>query len=312
MELSEYELLRIQRIKRNAERLKELGLDQSPLQKAKKPKKKGIFPKVRRVKPGQERRSRRLSSNKKNDVLLMLDYRAKDGEERVSSQNYDNDYENDNDDNGIRGIGTIVRKKFNDEKYYEGEVISYDPISQYYKIKYRDGDEEDYDEKDMKQYKQSKPIRQRARSMRIDTDQWKLSEKDRDTLASSVDDNFMPKFEEFLVYKNKISEQNKRNVMRQAKKLVSGEGIRYESPSYGWPEDCYFKKGEKITPMSDIVELMIEGQVCEDKWGRNHGNGWLIAHPLKKLLLFQQFILNNPDFLTSKLRLQDYCEEGEY
>jgi hypothetical protein len=232
MGLSEYELLRLQRIQRNAERLKELGLDQSPLQKAKKPKKKRIFAKVRIVKPGQERRSRRVSSNKKKkeDDLIMLDYRAKDGEERVSIQNYDNDndYENENDDNGICGIGTIVRKKFNDEKCYEGEVISYDPISRYYKIKYRDGDEEDYDEKDMKQYKCSKPLRRRARSSRIDTDQWKLSEKDRDTLASSVDDNFMAKFEEFLVYKNKISECNKRSVMRQAKKLASGEGIRYE------------------------------------------------------------------------------------
>ena len=67
----------------------------------------------------------------------------------------------------------------------------------------------------------------------------------------------------------------------------------------------------KITPMSDIVELMIEGQACEDKWGRDHGNGWLIKHPLKKLLLFQQFILNNPDFLTSKLRLTDYCNNEE-
>ena len=63
--------------------------------------------------------------------------------------------------------------------------------------------------------------------------------------------------------------------------------------------------------MSDIVELMIEGQACEDKWGRDHGNGWLIKHPLKKLLLFQQFILNNPDFLTSKLRLTDYCNNEE-
>lgn len=66
-------------------------------------------------------------------------------------------------------------------------------------------------------------------------------------------------------------------------------------------------KGEKITPVSDIVALMIEGQACEDKWGRDHGNGWLISHPLKKLLLFQQFILNTPEFLRSKLRLKDYC-----
>jgi len=31
-------------------------------------------------------------------------------------------------------------------------VTSYDPINKYYKIKYEDGDEEDFDEQDMNQY----------------------------------------------------------------------------------------------------------------------------------------------------------------
>ena len=61
--------------------------------------------------------------------------------------------------------------------------------------------------------------------------------------------------------------------------------------------------------MSDFVGLMAKGQECEDKWGRDHGNGWLISHPLKKLLLFQQFVLQHPDFLASDLRLKEYCAE---
>lgn len=65
-------------------------------------------------------------------------------------------------------------------------------------------------------------------------------------------------------------------------------------------------KGQQVTPMSDIVQLMTEGQRCEDKWGRDRGNGWLLSHPLKKLLLFQQFCLNNPDFLTAKCKLSQY------
>jgi len=249
--------LRLERIQRNAKRLQELGLDQSPLQKL-KPKKKRAISKVKIVKAGQERRSRRLASNKKDDELVMLDLSAKDGEDKISRQNIaDYDYEDDSDDNDKSDENTA---------------------------------------------------RWRSRSRnRIDAEKWKLSKQDRESLASSDDDNFVAKFQEFLVYKNKISEQNERNVMRQVRKLATGEGIRYESPRYGWDEGCYFKKGEKITPMSDIVELMIEGQACEDEWGRDHGNGWLISHPLKKLLLFQQFILNNPDFLTSKLRLKDYC-----
>jgi hypothetical protein len=75
---------------------------------------------------------------------------------------------------------------------------------------------------------------------------------------------------------------------------------------YGWAEGCYFMKGQQVTPMSDIVQLMKEGQECEDKWGRDRGNGWLLSHPLKKLLLFQQFCLNNPDFLTAKCKLSQY------
>lgn len=59
--------------------------------------------------------------------------------------------------------------------------------------------------------------------------------------------------------------------------------------------------------MSDFIELLNEGQDYENKYGRDRGNGWLLRHPLKKLLLFQQFILNNPSFLTSKLKLKEYC-----
>ena len=56
--------------------------------------------------------------------------------------------------------------------------------------------------------------------------------------------------------------------------------------------------------MDDMIELMREGQECEDKWGKDHGNGWLISHPLKKLHLFQEFILKNPEFLKSKIRIK--------
>ena len=51
----------------------------------------------------------------------------------------------------IHKIGTIVRKRFNRD-YYEGEVIGYNDNNGYYKIKYRDGDEEEYDANDMKKY----------------------------------------------------------------------------------------------------------------------------------------------------------------
>jgi hypothetical protein len=57
-------------------------------------------------------------------------------------------------------IGSRVRKRFVSEhgdkrlRYYHGKVASYD--GKYYHIKYTDGDEEDYDEKEMKKYSYSK------------------------------------------------------------------------------------------------------------------------------------------------------------
>ena len=51
-------------------------------------------------------------------------------------------------------IGTIIRKKFNEDgNYYEGEVTKYDPINKFYSIKYLDGDEEDFDHNEMTKYK---------------------------------------------------------------------------------------------------------------------------------------------------------------
>lgn len=72
-----------------------------------------------------------------------------------------------------------------------------------------------------------------------------------------------------------------------------------------------FHKGEKITLMHDIVELMEEANECERNWGKDLGNGWLLNHPLKKLLIFQQFALQNPDFLGSKSKIKEYCEGAE-
>lgn len=140
---------------------------------------------------------------------------------------------------------------------------------------------------------------------------WRLSKEEKNVLSEGIDENFLSKFEFFLQYHDKISEQNIRNVMKQVRKLAAGDGIRYESRQYGWPENCYFRRGEKITPLSDIVELMEEGQECENKWGRDHGNGWLLSHPLKKLLLFQQFALENPSFLNPKIKDEEKSENKE-
>lgn len=90
-------------------------------------------------------------------------------------------------------------------------------------------------------------------------------------------------YQDYVTDVDALSDQNRRNVLRQITKLANGEGIRYESPTYGWPEDCYFLRGTVVGPTDDVLKLMELGRECEEEWGRDHGNGWLLSHPLKKL-----------------------------
>ena len=108
-----------------------------------------------------------------------------------------------------------------------------------------------------------------------------------------------------------ISDDNRRQVIRQVTKLVSGEGVHYASPAYGWPDDVIFRKDEPVTMQSDAVRNHFQaftpstrrsshrsdiGQIIEDardfenKHGRDHGNGWLLNHPLRKLLFYQHHL----------------------
>ena len=107
-----------------------------------------------------------------------------------------------------------------------------------------------------------------------------------------------------------ISDDNRRQVIRQVTKLVSGEGVHYASPAYGWPDDVIFRKDEPVTMQSDAVPNQYRvsrhrrddlrrsdiGQIIEDardfenEHGRDHGNGWLLNHPLRKLLFYQHHL----------------------
>ncbi|MGK3736795.1 MAG: hypothetical protein ACI90V_003638 [Bacillariaceae sp.] len=177
-EISAYEKKRIERIKKNEEHMKKLGLHkyQDFMKKKSPPKKKKMFPPMPRVKPGEERRSGRLVSKSKSE-LVMLDYAVEDDKKVMSQDGADYDDDDDDDDDNIS-------------------------------------------------YQTTKPRSKKIR--RINQEEWKLSEKERESLAGSVDENYLGKFQEFLEDHDGISEQNVRNVMRQARKLASGAGIRYE------------------------------------------------------------------------------------
>ena len=262
-ELSEYEKLRLERIKRNQEKLAALGLDKpwfdaAAARKSKKKKKKTVVRKTPSPKSGTERRSNRLSKSPETKFYQL----SHDFDEEVM----------------VEQRASASSAKDEEVEPYEAEVS----------------------------------VRQVRRRVNLNRDDYSVSEEDMKNLRGVMDvEILLSKFREFLRYQDKISDSNERSVMRQVKKLALGEGIRYESEKYGWPEGKYFRRGEKITLMHDIVELMDEAMECEAKWGRDRGNGWLLSHPLKKLLIFQMFCLKNPSFLASKCKIKEYIEDGE-
>ena len=286
--LSPYELARLERIKRNNEYLDSLGLlnKQSWAAKAKDTVKKTNKNRNRakayqnRVKAGEERRSKRLSSSSgsgsgraNDDDLVMLQYTGDDRLEIAISQS----------DRSV--VGTTVTAFVPTSKDASSSPSSSRP---------------------------TQAFRQVSRVISLEDQDFCLTDDEKKVLSqTTMDERVLIKFEQFLVYHNKVSDQNRRNVMRQVRKLASGEGINYDSPTYGWKPDQYFMKGKRINLLSDFVDLMRQGQECENMYGRDHGNGWLLSHPLKKLLLFQQFCLQNPDFLATNSPLVEYYANDE-
>ena len=48
--------------------------------------------------------------------------------------------------------GKIIQKRFADRQFHEGEVISFDSINQYYKIKHREGGSEEFDQQQLRHH----------------------------------------------------------------------------------------------------------------------------------------------------------------
>ena len=212
---SNYELLRLQRIERNNQRLKSLGL----LDKPKPPKVTRTPPKKAKktiVSPSPRRASRRLQNQPALHSILIEEPRI----ERP----------------------TVHRPR----------------------------------------------PRPRPRPRRIIEECPSLSPKQQSIISKKLDNaDFLDSLQNYLVDVDQISESNLARVMRSMKKLVSGDGVR--APQ--WPDDCYFLRGEKVTAVANISELIDRGRECEEEWGRDLGNGWLYNHPLRKLALFQSYLL---------------------
>ena len=89
-----------------------------------------------------------------------------------------------------------------------------------------------------------------------------------------------------------ISDSNARSVINRVKDLTSGRGIGYKN----WPADIRFcgptdsiRKGP-ITLEYNLHSLLQDAKEFENKHGRDKGNGWLVQHPVKKLILYKDYI----------------------
>jgi len=148
----------------------------------------------------------------------------------------------------------------------------------------------------------------RSSTVNIDVEEYTLTDEDKEKLKATCDENYLNKLAEFLTHHNACSPANVRTVMRQAKLLYDGDGVFYK----WWPEkNSIFMKGVRITPLTDIVQVLLDAKAWENKYGSDKGNGWLLQHPLKKMLIFQQFCLNNPEFMTSDLKIGAWLEEDD-
>jgi hypothetical protein len=115
-----------------------------------------------------------------------------------------------------------------------------------------------------------------------------LTTEQKERISSKLaNEDFLDKLQDFLLDVDKVSSANASRVIRAMTKLSSGQGVR--APQ--WPEDCYFLRGQKVGLTADVSELIERGRECEEEWGPDLGNGWLYNHPLRKLAMFQSYLL---------------------
>ena len=75
-------------------------------------------------------------------------------------------------------------------------------------------------------------------------------------------------------------------MIRQVTKLVTGVGVEY----HHWPAGVVFRKGEPVTLQDDLAQIKEDAKDFEAQHGRDLGNGWLLNHPLQKMILFRDHL----------------------
>jgi len=105
--------------------------------------------------------------------------------------------------------------------------------------------------------------------------------------------------DEFQAYLDaRITIDNRKNVMRVARRLVSGQGVTHKAK----PGEA-FLLGHSLSPKDDIVKIRKLASIWLPYSGKNkldRGNGWALNHPLTKLIQFKAHLLRQLAFAPSK------------
>ena len=104
--------------------------------------------------------------------------------------------------------------------------------------------------------------------------------------ASSAVEAFMNDARAHSEWYNQVaSPSNRSRVMARVAALASGKGIRH--PVTG----AVFLLRHKVSLGDDLEDLYLQACAFEDTHGEDKGNGWLLRHPIKKLIAVQQHVI---------------------
>jgi hypothetical protein len=221
-------------------------------------------------------------------------------------------------------VGTKVQKFFEGYAWFNGEITEIDLESRLYAVTYDDGDVETFDFNEpeidnivrrarlhplVNQPKEVTKKKAAPKSSKT-TDENKLAaqptgeppkkkRKVRRKQAPSLTEEERSKLhrieinvedvEEYLINEEGMSQANVRSVIRQVRKLQSGEGVTYTP----WGSDVVFCP----RPLKDLGEdfryLREEAKAFESEHGEDKGHGWLLKHPLQKLENYQIYFYQN-------------------
>eukprot|EP00978_Attheya_sp_CCMP212_P029657 scaffold106045_cov56-Attheya_sp.AAC.1 len=224
-------------------------------------------------------------------------------------------------------VGTKVQKFFKGHDWFNGEITEIDLESRLYTVMYDDGDEEtfDFDAPEIENIvwrarlhplvNRPKVVKKKKAAPKSPktTDQNKLAaaqpptgeppkkkRKVRRKQAPALTEEERSKLqcieinvedvEEYLINEEEMSQANVKSVIRQVRKLQSGEGVTYKP----WGSNVVFCPRPLKDLGEDFRHLREEAKAFESEYGQDKGHGWLLKHPLQKLENYQlYFYLNN-------------------